>query len=584
MTAGADLPPTAVSPRHSPGRNDPCWCGSGRKYKRCCASIAAPHWTPRAGVTEVHEGARWEAELDELEQARGAAVDVDVDELAPDEDAAVERPRAPRTERWVPEDLEARLEAHSHGGFSRIYARLVHQRLNGRAPATLSDEERQELRDELGRPGEVDAALALLEKISYGQPPPRRSRSQRRHGLRRDQRLVGLVGLLPRCMSQCCPTSSDSHREGRNDGEGIWATVTMSGTYRPDHLGLQAFLGAIWRRRSPAGDYHAYLTAGEGVHVLTGRGVQGGRDTLWLHQLLDDLATIELRAEPKPGVDEAYAIPSRPVEYVERRLGDSWVRAEDYAAAVEQLSDDERLEAARDDQQGPGTDVRPTLRVRLADWVIEELRHDTRRPTFIDFDVWAHLRPSARRVYAFVQGRARDKHDGRVRFYLAAPCRFVLGVGFNRHRRGVAIVRNALSSLRDADRRYTGGYGQGWRTNTHERVWEFSVRVTDGPQGHAVPSMPTRDALATKCAPRRPLALRPGLLLRRRMRVLRASELADGRTGEMSVETARLIQESLAESIEDAHRRAQRALADDPRRRRRIQDRDRRAGPAPPGA
>ena len=19
-----------------PGRNDPCWCGSGRKYKRCC--------------------------------------------------------------------------------------------------------------------------------------------------------------------------------------------------------------------------------------------------------------------------------------------------------------------------------------------------------------------------------------------------------------------------------------------------------------------------------------------------------------------------------------------------------------------
>ncbi|MBA3866097.1 MAG: SEC-C domain-containing protein, partial [Solirubrobacterales bacterium] len=19
-----------------PGRNDPCWCSSGRKYKRCC--------------------------------------------------------------------------------------------------------------------------------------------------------------------------------------------------------------------------------------------------------------------------------------------------------------------------------------------------------------------------------------------------------------------------------------------------------------------------------------------------------------------------------------------------------------------
>lgn len=23
-----------------PGRNDPCWCGSGQKYKRCCATVA----------------------------------------------------------------------------------------------------------------------------------------------------------------------------------------------------------------------------------------------------------------------------------------------------------------------------------------------------------------------------------------------------------------------------------------------------------------------------------------------------------------------------------------------------------------
>jgi len=22
----------------NPGRNDPCWCGSGRKYKKCCGS------------------------------------------------------------------------------------------------------------------------------------------------------------------------------------------------------------------------------------------------------------------------------------------------------------------------------------------------------------------------------------------------------------------------------------------------------------------------------------------------------------------------------------------------------------------
>lgn len=23
-----------------PGRNDPCWCGSGRKYKECCATVS----------------------------------------------------------------------------------------------------------------------------------------------------------------------------------------------------------------------------------------------------------------------------------------------------------------------------------------------------------------------------------------------------------------------------------------------------------------------------------------------------------------------------------------------------------------
>ena len=24
-----------------PGRNEPCWCGSGRKYKKCCADAPA---------------------------------------------------------------------------------------------------------------------------------------------------------------------------------------------------------------------------------------------------------------------------------------------------------------------------------------------------------------------------------------------------------------------------------------------------------------------------------------------------------------------------------------------------------------
>lgn len=31
-----------------PGRNQPCWCGSGRKYKKCCAA-------PTSAGTEAHE-------------------------------------------------------------------------------------------------------------------------------------------------------------------------------------------------------------------------------------------------------------------------------------------------------------------------------------------------------------------------------------------------------------------------------------------------------------------------------------------------------------------------------------------------
>jgi SWIM/SEC-C metal-binding protein len=31
-------PPTPVRTQPQPGRNDPCPCGSGKKYKRCCGS------------------------------------------------------------------------------------------------------------------------------------------------------------------------------------------------------------------------------------------------------------------------------------------------------------------------------------------------------------------------------------------------------------------------------------------------------------------------------------------------------------------------------------------------------------------
>ncbi|HWI07677.1 MAG TPA: SEC-C metal-binding domain-containing protein, partial [Solirubrobacteraceae bacterium] len=34
----AELARTGHSVTWPPGRNEPCWCRSGRKYKRCCAN------------------------------------------------------------------------------------------------------------------------------------------------------------------------------------------------------------------------------------------------------------------------------------------------------------------------------------------------------------------------------------------------------------------------------------------------------------------------------------------------------------------------------------------------------------------
>lgn len=37
----SDQREAAAEQRWPPGRNEPCWCGSERKYKRCCGSLPA---------------------------------------------------------------------------------------------------------------------------------------------------------------------------------------------------------------------------------------------------------------------------------------------------------------------------------------------------------------------------------------------------------------------------------------------------------------------------------------------------------------------------------------------------------------
>src|SRR5690554_7384927 len=38
----------AAEPLARPGRNEPCWCDSGRKTKQCCGSVRLPGPVPRS--------------------------------------------------------------------------------------------------------------------------------------------------------------------------------------------------------------------------------------------------------------------------------------------------------------------------------------------------------------------------------------------------------------------------------------------------------------------------------------------------------------------------------------------------------
>ena len=64
------------------GRNDPCPCGSGRKYKRCCmgkgeasvrAKRAAVHKEQQARIADLAAAIQ---EADELDQASNSVVDL----------------------------------------------------------------------------------------------------------------------------------------------------------------------------------------------------------------------------------------------------------------------------------------------------------------------------------------------------------------------------------------------------------------------------------------------------------------------------------------------------------------------------
>jgi hypothetical protein len=460
-------------------------------------------------------------------------------------------PAAHRRRGVVPNDLRQRLDRATPEFAVRAAARMIAHSLDGIAPSALTVDERAELDETWGELGAQ--ALIALEQVGYGAPAPRRPRSERAHGLRRERRLHGVIGKLPRALALRLPTTAETHRRGeaRNDGRDRWGEVRCSRTLRADHLGVLAAVGGLWAARARDGETHVDCTAGELVQLLEGNGRIGGKQIARVHRLLADLEQLQLHATVDEGASgeasAAHRIPGPPIARVERRLGDQWLPAAEYVEASRAAHDEDVLEL-HTSEHAPCEGV-ATIRIHLSDWLIAELGHPKRRPVFIDFTVWAHLRPSARRLYGFIQGLSRDDYDGRIYFYLGAPTLYTLGITTKRLDRAGNAVSEDLTAIWHADRRYHDG--DGFRRHFHRdtRLPAF------GCDAARRSSCATDRAAVTKAPPRRPGALRGAAGRLRRHAVLARRDVDDaqldpGAVARLGLTAARQEQQRVRDAIQ----------------------------------
>lgn len=473
----------------------------------------------------------------------------------------------------IPSDLNHRIDARTSNFIERQRARFFARSLEGLAPSALDDEQ-------LGRWYETwtqdatDSTLRLLESCGYGERQPPRSRAERAHGTRREARLGNVLGKLPRSIALRLPTTADTHRDGaeRNDGEDIWGPVKCSRTLRSGHLASIAAVCGLWHKRAPEHAEYVECTASELAH-LTEHHAQtrvGGKDVAEVIGRLMDLVTLELSAEvhdrkgkePRredvqsellggeaaqaSGPSAAHVIPSTPIVRFERRLNGRWVPAEEYPAAVEAAlasGDGEDLEETHlaEGSQCPG---HVTLRIYIAEWARAELAHPKRRPVFVNFDVWRHLRPSARRSYAFSQGVGSDDYDGRLYLFLGSQLRYTLGLCSCRLDQARAILTHDLAALQAADWRYHDGFGQ--RTNPRNGLPGFVVK----PKG----ASRSKPAATQGRSPARRL-LREASRAGGRAAALAASCLEDpARVRQEARREAELVAETIKRSMSEAGR------------------------------
>lgn len=155
----------------SPGRNDPCPCGSGKKYKRCCLAHEAPHLPDRtfedviAEIAAADEAGDPEAALHLLEEERLSLRDPDLDGMLVERYLELPANEAEdRLHRWWDQEHDR----FSGAGLARV---LIDGERRNEALAVLIESQGADawpeywrllgiLRDEQG---DIEAAVAAME-------------------------------------------------------------------------------------------------------------------------------------------------------------------------------------------------------------------------------------------------------------------------------------------------------------------------------------------------------------------------------------------------------------------------------------
>jgi hypothetical protein len=381
----------------------------------------------------------------------------------------------------IPAALNQRLHDQELDLTTMFLARALARELHGRSPLKYAEPLKARYLENGWDPAHVENALIALERAGYGRGKRKKRRRERGHGCRLQERHKGLLGKLPRALALRLPTTINNQATGRRDGRDPWGDVRCNRTLRDGVLGILAFFGGMWIRDSDGHAPYVEFTLGELAYVLRAarRATKwtSGKDLRWVLAQLIDLSLLEITAT---GGGEGHEIPSSPVLSIQRRHGEDWLTLEQYAERIEH-GDSAPIRA------------RDTFRVQLADWFIDELRHEKRRPVFIDFEVWRQLRPLGRRLYAMVQATHRSEHNPDQVYLWFAPVAddsgtpvkgasraFTFGYTTKRLDKIAASIRGAIHELYAVDARVEG-YG---KQTTHGTTTfpAFTIRVTHGAQ------------------------------------------------------------------------------------------------------